>query len=338
MLKTAMFICGLLIAGPAISEDDMANDFEPESSTLKPFEKGDVFLGATVLNNPDDDHAGRGRILQFDADLNLKGVLWVDDTTHLIGGLNFGPDGTLWAFDSFAWKVVRVRRDATLLPTKTFADRPFGSVQFLPDGTFALAEYLKGSAQPENLTTRYPYLPDDPENVGQGKIYIYDAASENLVRTYELDVHGGVSGSMGATHTALGSDGKTLIYTSETGPRLMQFDLATGQQLDDLMTLPAGAGGGPPPMMFDVKRAGDNVVMPLGTKLTVLSQAGEVVTEAPLEGFGWALAASGTDDTYAYAANWFTGEVVKVSLETGEVLARVTIAPSTLSGLIQFHG
>lgn len=337
MLEAAIAMCGILLSGPVLGEDNTVSDFEPETSTLKAFETGDVFLGATLLNNPDDDHAGRGRILQFDADLNLKGVLWTEDTTHLVGGLNFGPDGTLWAFDTFAWKVVRVTSGATPLPTKTFADRPFGSVQFLPNGDFALIEYLKGSAQPDNLTTRYPYLPDDPESVGQGKVYVYDA-TETLKETLELDVHGGVSGSMGATHTALGSDGKTLIYTSETGPRLMRFDLESGQQLDDLITLPAGSGGGPPPMMFDVKRAGDNLVMPLGTKLTVLSQAGEVVTEVPLDGFGWALAASGTDDTYAYAANWFSGDVVKVSLETGEVLARVTIAPSTLSGLIQYHG
>ena len=29
-----------------------------KESNLKPFEKGDVFVGATLLNNPEDDHAG----------------------------------------------------------------------------------------------------------------------------------------------------------------------------------------------------------------------------------------------------------------------------------------
>ena len=42
------------------------------ASTLKPFAPGDVFVGATLLNNPADDHAGAGRILQFDADLNER--------------------------------------------------------------------------------------------------------------------------------------------------------------------------------------------------------------------------------------------------------------------------
>ena len=66
----------------------MANE-----STMQPFEKGDVFAGATLLNNPDDDHAGPGRIFQYDSNLNEKGILWVEGTTHLIGGLKFGPDG-----------------------------------------------------------------------------------------------------------------------------------------------------------------------------------------------------------------------------------------------------
>ena len=56
---------------------------------MKTFEEGDILVGATLLNNPDDDHAGPGRIIQFDSDLNHKGTLWTDNTTHLVGGLKF---------------------------------------------------------------------------------------------------------------------------------------------------------------------------------------------------------------------------------------------------------
>ena len=41
-------------------------------SDMKAFEKGDILVGATLLNNPEDDHAGPGRIIQYDSDLNLK--------------------------------------------------------------------------------------------------------------------------------------------------------------------------------------------------------------------------------------------------------------------------
>lgn len=332
-----LFACALCVGNVAVSEERSTNDFAPEESTLQPFARGDIFVGATLLNDPDDDHAGRGRILQFDAELNLKGVLWIEDTSHLVGGLTFSPDNTLWAFDSFAWLVVRVKPDGTLLPAKKFADRPFGSVQFLDNGHFVLIEYLKGSAQPEQLTTRYPYLPDDPGSVGHGEIYEYDAG-ENLVRRFIPEVHGGVSGSMGATHTTLASDGRTLVYTSETGPRLMRFDLQAGAQLADLMTLPDSPPGAPPAMMFDVERLNDDrLVLPLGTRVAVLKESGEELASFPLQGFGWALVAPGLDGETAYAANWFTGEVVKLSLDDGDILARVTIAPKCLAGIVQFH-
>ena len=321
-----------------MSEDSTLASFEPNIYTLKPFAAGDVFIGATLLNNPEDDHAGRGRIFQFDADLNLKGVLWTEGTSHLVGGLSFGPNDTLWAFDSFAWAVVRVKPNGSPLPTKKFADRPFGSVQFLENGNFVLGEHLKGSAQPEGLPTRYPYLPDGPKSVGHGEIWEY-GADENFVRSYIPEAHGGVSGSMGATHTTLASDGHTLIYTSETGHRVMRFDLQAGTQLANLMTLLDAAPGRPPAMVFDVEHlTGDKVALPLGTKVTVTTEGGEEVSSFPVDGFGRALIAPGANGATVYAANWFTGEVVKVSLENGNILARVTIALKCLSGIVQFQG
>ena len=92
-----------------------------KESTIQPFAKGDILVGATVLNNPDDDHAGDGRIIQYDADLNEKGVLWTEGTTHLVGGLKFGPDGNLWAFDSNAHAVLRISPEGKQLPEIKFA-------------------------------------------------------------------------------------------------------------------------------------------------------------------------------------------------------------------------
>ncbi len=68
-------------------------------NTMKPFEPGDIFLGCTLLNDPTDDHAGDGRILQYDKHLKPKGVLWTEGTCHLVSGLAFDRSGLLWAFD-----------------------------------------------------------------------------------------------------------------------------------------------------------------------------------------------------------------------------------------------
>ena len=45
---------------------------EARVSTAQPFAKGDILVAATVMDDPDDDHKGTGRILQFDADLQSK--------------------------------------------------------------------------------------------------------------------------------------------------------------------------------------------------------------------------------------------------------------------------
>ncbi|MDP7297284.1 MAG: hypothetical protein QGF92_07515, partial [Gammaproteobacteria bacterium] len=50
-------------------------------STAGSFVTGDIFVAATVMDVPDDDHAGTGRLLQFDADLKFKGELWIAETT-----------------------------------------------------------------------------------------------------------------------------------------------------------------------------------------------------------------------------------------------------------------
>lgn len=294
---------------------------------------GDVLVGATLLDDPADDHAGRGRILRFDADLREKGALWVEGTTHLVGGLGFAPDGTLWAFDSLGWTTVRVGRDGRQVDARHLLDRALSKAVFLPDGHVVLCENFRGSAQPRGLTTRYRYLPDHPTEVGVGGLYEFDAGGA-LVHTHYPEVSGGVSGSMGITHAALAGDGRTLIYTSETGPRVMRYDLAARRQLPDLLVLPPAAGG-PPPMVFDVAVADGRVLLPLGNRVELLTESGEPVARTPLPGFGWALAAFAREPGMAYAGNWFTGEVVKFALADGAPVASVHVGAKCMAGLLQ---
>ena len=117
----------------------------PES-TATPFAKGDVFVAATVMDDPDDDHAGTGRILQYDADLKLKGTLWVAGTRHKIGGLAFDADGMLWGFAQLTPAILQFTPDAQQLPVKKWSDRSFSSVTFAPDDTVYFGEHLAGNA------------------------------------------------------------------------------------------------------------------------------------------------------------------------------------------------
>ncbi|SVE50981.1 uncharacterized protein METZ01_LOCUS503835, partial [marine metagenome] len=115
-----------------------------EESKLTIFKEGDVFVGATVLNNPDDDHAGDGRIIQFDENLNQKGILWTQDTTHLVGGLKFDSKQILWAFDSQNYAVIKVDNDGNQLQKTDFGQRSYSNVSFANDEILYLGEHLVG--------------------------------------------------------------------------------------------------------------------------------------------------------------------------------------------------
>ncbi len=105
-----------------------------KQSTLKAFAPGDIFLGCTYLCDPDDDHKGDGRILQFSKEMVPKGTLYTEGTSHLVVNLRFGPDGTLWAFDPFEYAVVRVSPEGRQLPRHDFGQRGWGNVCFGPAG------------------------------------------------------------------------------------------------------------------------------------------------------------------------------------------------------------
>ena len=302
------------------------------ASTMKPFAAGDVLVGATLLNDPADDHAGLGRILQFDADLNAKGVLWVQGTTHLIYGLTFAPDGVLWAQDPWAWTTVRVEPSGRQLPNVQFDQRAYSRVHFMADGTLLFTEMLDGENQPEPLTTRHRPLPGHRTHLGDGDLWRYTADGE-LVEIQEPEVHGGMSGSMAVTHSVLSADQARLFYVSETGPRLMQFDLANGRQLPDLRF---GKDGDRTMMHFDLSLTPDDTLMVcMGNRVEAMTQDGVLLRSYVLPGFGWSVidARSGT---HAYVANWFSGEVIKLDLVTGKTVARVMVAEKCMAGIAQY--
>ena len=146
---------------------------------MKAYEQGDILVGATLLNNPEDDHAGPGRIIQYDSDLNLKGVLWTENTTHLVGGLKFDSNKDLWAFDSQNCSAIKVSSSGEQIEQADFGDRSFSNVNFLNNGEVLLGEHLTGDESnnkalegPRKLGTVLPFMPGT-ERYGDGTIYKY---------------------------------------------------------------------------------------------------------------------------------------------------------------------
>lgn len=307
------------------------------SSHLQPFAKGDVFVAATELNNPDDDHAGRGRILQYGADLALKGTLWLDDTTHLVGGLKFDSKGVLWAFDSHAFVVLNIHPDGRVVRRHEFAARAFSHVNFAADGTLLLGEHVVGdSIKPEiqaRMKTRLPFMPGTTR-FGDGHVFRYSADGK-LLKQYGTQTHGGMGGFLGVTMSALAPDQTTLVYCSETGPRLMRYDLARDQQLPDLQSFSPPYPPGPPPMFFGMAYGPDGTLYVLrGASIHLVDGAGTTTRQIPLEGFGWATIEPTADGRHVFVSSFFSGEVAKIDLESGAKVGSIaTQAPKAVAGL-----
>jgi len=308
-----------------------------ERSTLQPFAPGDIFVGSTVLEGADDDHTGRGRILQYDAQLRKKGVLWLTQTTHLVGGLRFDQQGQLWAFDSQAFVVLNIGRDG-VVRQRDFGTRPFSNVTFCADGSLYLAEHVAGNGIKVEIQarmgTRLQKMPGT-NRLGDGHVWHFSPDGK-LLRELATQVHGGIGGFMGVTMSALSPDETTLVYCSETGTRLMRYDLESARQLPDLQTLPSDERE-----MFFAMDYGPQgqLYVSRGNRIDLVSPRGRTMCCYPLEGHGWATLAACADGKHLFLGNFFSGQIVKMELGSGEPVAVAdTGVKKSLAGIAEFTG
>jgi sugar lactone lactonase YvrE len=342
-LAWAPVVAATFVSAPADAKpnDKSSKDAAMFESTLKPFAKGDIFAAVTQLNNPNDDHAGRGRIIQYDAAGYEKGVLWLKDTTHLVGGLKFDSHGVLWAFDSQSFAVINVLPSGQVVRRNEFPRRPFSHVNFAADGTLYLAEHVVGnSIKPEiaaRMHTQLPLMPGS-DRFGDGHVWHFKTDGK-LIKEYATQTHGGMGGFLGVTMSALSPDGSTLVYCSETGPRLMRYDLKNDRQLPDLQSFQAVTQG-PPAMFFGMEFAADGTLYVLrGASIEVVSDSGQTVRQIPLPGFGWAIMDITTDGKYAYVGSFFSGEILKIELASGSQLGSIkTGGVKALAGVVEYQG
>lgn len=291
--------------------------FAPLAAETMAFERGDVLVGCTLLNDPADDHRGRGRILHYDTNLRLRNTLWIEDTTHIVQGLRFGPKGALWAFDAFAYKVLRYDRSGRRLADFKAPARSFAHVTFAPDGRFFLGENFVGTASRVPLRTTLPFMPGT-QRLGDGHLFEF-SANGRLLQEHRTPVHGGMGGFQGLTASALAADGKTLFYTSESGPKIMRWDVTARRSLPDLVD----ASTTPGRFFFDVSfDAAGRLLVVTGLGVDALdATTGAVLRRYPLGSFGWASMSAPIGDT-VYLSNFFSGGIVRLDLQSGAITAR----------------
>jgi hypothetical protein len=304
-------------------------------SDMKPFATGDMLVAATLLNDPEDDHAGDGRIIQFDGNLQRKGELWIDETERLIMGLRFDPRGVLWGFEGH--NIIKVSPEGRLLEVRNFDSRTFSNVCFLRDGTFTLGEHLHETELPKGaFTTKLRRRPDG--RLGDGHAYRYDR-SGRLLDTYQTRITASMGKVLAVTCSVLSPDETRLIYLTETGNKVMQYDLVKRRQLDDLLVLE-----GPDPMqnmVFWLAWTPDQrLLVCRGDHVRVMDDlTGELRERIELGPFGFAAIHASADNRHLYGGNFLSGDIVKVDMDTGRTVARTNVGVQrSTAGIAEYTG
>lgn len=304
---------------------------------MKPFELGDIFLGCTELIEDIDDHKGNGRILQYDKDFNLKGILWTEGTDHLVIGLKIDPKGILWAFDMHNHIVIRVSPDGKQLPNHHFANRAFSNVTFDKDGNIYLGEALVGNTPyPGSYMKRLP----GSDLLGEANIYKFDSALQ-LQEIYDVAYSPEFHHFKGITHSTMHPSEAFITYTTEIGKKIMRYDIQQSKQMDDLLVLPGDLTDQNVAIAVNYLNDG-RLLHSRGDRIEILNEDGAIIQTIGLEEHGWGIAqvSPSYDQKHFFTANIFTGVAMKIRISDGEILGSIDTgyrAPKrSLAGIAEY--
>ncbi len=297
-----------------------------KENTMQPFAAGDIFLGLTLLNDPDDDHAGDGRIVQYGADLQVKGELWTEGGHHFVGGLEFDNNGLLWAFNDLSVIHVDPKTGRQLPLSDKFLPRGYRSASFDKAGNVYLGEHMKAEKKPSNpiadrTTIVFPAIPGEGV-LGYGYIYKYDP-DWNLLKVFESETAPEMTQFKGVTHSSLHPSEQFITYATETGKRLMRYDVVNDKQLPDLVTYPDGEGHERDWVIAVKYMADGRLLITRGDFMEVLDDEGKVLLSVPLETYGWSDIEACGDGVHCLASNIWEGTVAKVNVDSGEIVGEI---------------
>ena len=143
-----------------------------------------------------------------------------------------------------------------------------------------------------------------------------------------------MGGFQALTSAALVPPGaRRVIYTSESGPKIFQYDLFERRQLPDLVSFEENKGK----FFFDVAFDRDGRLLVVnGLGIEAYDLQGRLLRSYPLGSFGWASMSVPLGASHVYATNFFSGEIAKLDLGSGQVLARADAGVrKSLSGVAE---
>lgn len=292
----------------------------PLEDTMQPFAKGDIFTSCTYLNNPHDNHAGIGRIVQYDSHFEYKGVLWVPFTSHLIVHLRFDPAGNLWGCDAQGHHIAVVEPSGKLMPETSFADVGLASPCFMQDGSVLLADYFMGDTPPPGTCIRQ--IPGTGM-IGQGRLYRFSRGGE-LLQEWDPQTAPEPFNFKGITHMTLHPSEEFVTYTTETGKRVMRFNIQTGEQMPDLKVCPGETKPGVMDREWAIAVAyleDGRLLLTRGETVELLDETGGIVRTYQMPEYGWAMIQVCPGQKSFVSTNFFTGMMAKVDMDSGEIIA-----------------
>ena len=276
------------------------------------FAPRDIFLAATDVDDQNVDlrrHSGPGRILHYDHELVLKGELRTGNIGLVIGLAFDQRHQELWAADPSAHDVTRFSASGERLPRFDFLPKArIGSIQFLADGRFVAGVHSTHGEDPAQP---------------KPKAYLC-SRDEAIAEPLAVSIDGGKFRFHGVTHMTVAADGHTLIYVSETGRRVMRFDLKQRQQLDDWLCLSDDASDG----TYGLACLPDGrLLMATGMGAVMFDPTGQLMRRYEIpQRKGWSRLQLSIEPGRFWLSNFFEGILQQRDIDTGELIREHDIA------------
>jgi hypothetical protein len=285
------------------------------------FLPGDILVAASnVPANVDLRNLhGPGRILHFDEMFNLKRTL-ATETDGLVIGIAVDPiNGDVYATDARARRVVRFPAHGATHPVEVpLPHQKFGALTFSRNGDCWLGVH--------NL------LGEDATNIDL--LWRYQSVDES-VNSWAIDFDGGKLKFHRISSLSLNEPETRLLYTSENGRRVLQFDTLGKCQQDDFLRLDPDDPRG----TFAIDQLTDGrVIMATGLGASLFDNDGEECFRYPIEERrGWSRVKLSEDQHTFFVNNFLEGIVERRQVAGGALVARHDIQhKNALCGILEY--
>ena len=172
--------------------------------------------------------------------------------------------------------------------------------------------------------------------VGYANIHKFNADLE-LVDVFDVAYSPEFHQFKGVTHTTMHPSKQYITYTTEIGKKVMRYDIVNREQMDDLVILPGDLTDQVVAIAVNYLPDG-RLLHSRGDYIEILDEEGIVIQTLDLKehgGWGIAQVTPSSDGVHFFTANIFSGIMLKVRLDDGEVVGSIDTGFAAQRGVLQ---